>query len=119
MCDSKPNCISPLGGIPNSTGGIRLIHDCSRPSGNSLNDYATLEFSQRFQTIDDASSLLQPGYYMAKIDLKSVYRSVSVSEERQQFTALKFVLNNQVVYQRDTNLPFGSRLAPGIFHRLS
>ena len=89
VCDSKPNFISPLGAIPKSTGGIRLIHDCSRPSGNSLNDYATLEFSQRFQTIDDATSLLQPGYYMAKIDLKSAYRSVSISAESQQFTGLK------------------------------
>ena len=85
VCDSKPNFISPLGAIPKSTGGIRLIHDCSR----SLNDYATLEFSQRFQTIDDATSLLQPGYYMAKIDLKSAYRSVSISAESQQFTGLK------------------------------
>ena len=44
VCDSKPNLISPLGTIPKSTGGIRLIHDCSRPLGNSLNDYATLDF---------------------------------------------------------------------------
>ena len=87
---------------PEIYSGIRLIHDCSRPSGNSLNDYATLEFSQRFQTIDDATSLLQPGYYMAKIDLKSAYRSVSISAESQQFTGLKFVLNNQVVYLCDT-----------------
>ena len=119
VCDGKPNCISPLGAIPKSTGGIRLIHDCSRPSRNSLNDYATLEFSQRFQTIDDATSLLQPGYYMAKIDLISAYRSVSISAESQQFTGLKFVLNNQVVYLRDSKLPFGSRLATGIFHRLT
>ena len=119
MCDSKPNFISPLGAIPKSTGGIRLIHDCSRPLGNSLNDYATLEFSKRFQTIDDATSLVQPGYYMAKVDLKSAYRSVSISEESQQFTGLKFVLNDQVVYLRDTKLPFGSKLAPGIFHRLT
>jgi len=119
VCDSKPDFISPLGAIPKSTGAIRLIHDCSRPLGNSLNDYATLEFSQRFQTIDDATSLVQPGYYMAKVDLKSAYRSVSISEKSQQFTGLKFVLNGQVVYLRDTKLPFGSKLAPGIFHRLT
>ena len=65
VCDGKPNFINPLGAIPKSTRGIRLIHDCSRPSGNytsghkrtglaiskrvegaSLKDYATLEFSQ-------------------------------------------------------------------------
>ena len=61
VCDSKPNFISPLGAIPKSTGGIRLIHDWSRYLCNSLNDYATLEFSQRFQTIDDATSLVQHG----------------------------------------------------------
>ena len=109
VCDTTPNFISPLGAIPKSTGVIRLIHDCSRPSGKSLNDYANLEFSQRFQIIGDATSLLQPGYYMAKVDLKSAYRSVSI----------KVVLNNQVAYLRDTKLPFGSRLAPGIFHRLT
>ena len=103
VCDSKPNCIGPLRAIPKSTGGIRLIHDCSRPSGNSLNDYASLEFSQRFQTSDDATSLVQPGYYMAKVDFKSAYRSVSISEESQEFTGLKVVLNNQVVYLHDTN----------------
>ena len=53
------------------------------------------------------------------IVLKSAYMSVSISAESQQFTGLKFVLNNQVVYLRDTKLPFGSRLAPGIFHRLT
>ena len=69
------------------------------------NDYATLDFSKRFQTIDDGTSLLQPGYYMAKIDLKSAYRRlVSISEESQQFPGLQFVLNNQVVYLRECSV---------------
>ena len=36
----KPELISPLGAIPKTAGGVRLIHDCSRPAGNSLNDFA-------------------------------------------------------------------------------
>ena len=56
---------------------------------------------------------------MAKFDLKSVYRSVSISKESQRFTGLKFVLGSQIIYIRDTILPFGSKLAPGIFHRLT
>ena len=119
VCVNKPECISPLGAIPKATGGIRLIHDCSRPAGNSLNDYATLGSSQNFQTIDDATSLIQRGYYMAKVDLKSAYRSVNISEESQNFTGLKFEIDGRVVYLRDTKLPFGSSLAPGIFHRLT
>lgn len=58
VCENKPRLISPLGAIPKPTGGIRLIHDCSRPAGNSLNDYATLGSSQKFQSIDDATSLI-------------------------------------------------------------
>ena len=53
--------LSPLGAVPKPTGGIRLLHDCSRLVGNSLNDHVTLESSQKFQTTDDATSLVQPG----------------------------------------------------------
>ena len=57
VSDSKPFLISP-GAVQKSDGSIRLIHDCSRPKGNTLNDYASLGESQRFQTIDDACSVL-------------------------------------------------------------
>ena len=98
---------------------MRLIHDCSRPVGISLNEYAAMESTQKFQTIDDATSLVQPGYYMAKVDLKCAYRSVKISGESQRFTGLKFALGNQTIYMRDTKLPFGSRLAPGILYLLN
>ena len=119
VSDSKPFLISPLGAVQKSDGSIRLIHDCSRPKGNALNDYASLGESQRFQTIDDATSLVQSGYYMAKVDLKSAYRSVSINRASQVFTGLQFLIGGRNVYMHDTKLPFGSRLAPGIFHRLT
>ena len=86
VCDHKPELISPLGAIAKPKGGIRLIHDCSRPMGNSLNDYATLESYLKFQTIDDATSMVQPRYFMAKVDLKSAYRSVNIDKNSQRFT---------------------------------
>ena len=119
ICDSKPDLISPLGAIPKPAGGVRLIHDCSRPAGNSLNDFAVLESSQTFQNIDDATSLVQQDYYMAKVDLKFAYRSVNISKGSQRFTGLQFSIGGRTIYMRDTKLPFGSRLAPGIFHRLT
>ena len=70
LCDEKPVLISPLGAVSKSDDGVRLIHDCSRPTGNCVNVYASLNESQQFQTIDDATSLLQRGYFMAKVDLK-------------------------------------------------
>ena len=119
ICDSKPYLISPLAAIPKPAGGVRLIHDCSRPAGNSLNDFAVLDSSQTFQNIDDATSLVQQSYYMAKVDLKSAYRSVNISKSSQRFTGLQFSKGGRTIYMRDTKLPFGSRLAPGIFHRLT
>lgn len=56
---------------------------------------------------------------MAKVDLKSAYRSVPISEHSQQFTGLKWQFGSQTVWLRDTKLPFGSKLAPGLFHRLT
>ena len=54
---------------------------------------------------------------MAKVDLKQAYRSVPISKHSQQVTGLKWHFGNNIVYLQDTRLCFGSKLAPGIFHR--
>lgn len=84
-----------------------------------MNDYATLEQHHRFQTIDDATNLMQPGFYMAKVDLKYAYRSVAISPHSQQFTGLKWQIAGQTVFLKDVKLPVVSKLAPSIFHRLT
>ena len=53
------------------------------------------------------------------MDLKSAYRSVNISKDSQRFTGLQFSIGGRTIYMRDTKLPFGCRLAPGIFHRLT
>jgi len=68
----KPTIVSALGAIPKPDGGIRLIHDASKPAGHSINDYATLESKITYQTIKDAVQLIKPNSYIAKVDLKSV-----------------------------------------------
>ena len=116
---SPPVIVSPLGVIPKPDGGVRLIHDCSRPAGLAVNDYVSNFHKQKFQTLDDAKKLVRQGSYFAKVDLKSAYRSVPISPYSQQVTGLKWEINHQLCYLYDTKLPFGSKLAPGIFHRLS
>ena len=74
-----PLVISPLGVIEKPGGGIRIIHDCSRPPGVSVNDYAPDLDKQRFQSVDCAAKLMKPGWFMAKVDLKSAYRYVNIS----------------------------------------
>lgn len=116
-----PCIISPMGVIPKPDGGRghRLIHDCSRPSGLAVNDDCSAEWKQKFSTVDEAAALVTKGCLMAKIDLKNAYRSVKLSKHSLSVTGLQWQFGKQTVYLRDTRLCFGSKLGPGIFHRLS
>ena len=118
--NTKPTIVSALGAIPKGPGKVRLIHDCSRPEGLSLNSYAEIDRVQ-FQTVREATSFLKPGYYMAKVDLESAYRSVGVHPDDYESTGLKwrFPGESQPQYMFDTRLPFGAKRAPGIFHRIT
>jgi hypothetical protein len=74
----KPTVVSALGAIPMpDSSEIRIIHDCSRPHGHAVNDYINID-TIKFQSLDKAIKLLRPNYYVAKIDLKHAYRSVSI-----------------------------------------
>ncbi|CAC5422338.1 unnamed protein product [Mytilus coruscus] len=109
---SDPCIISPIGVIPKQDGGIRLIHDCSRPKGSSVNSLVSEIEKQRFQTLDDVAKLVTKNCCMSKVDLKSAYRSVKLSQRSQKVTGFNWTLY-------DTKLLFGSKLAPCIFHRLT
>ena len=105
--------------IPKPDGGVRLIHDCSRPPGQSVNDYNSADWQQKFARIDDAANLMTRGCFFAKVDLKSAYRSVNISSKSQEVTGLSWEFNGQRVFMKDTRLPFGASRSPGIFHRLT
>ncbi|MES9970252.1 MAG: reverse transcriptase domain-containing protein [Candidatus Thiodiazotropha sp.] len=119
VVSDPPDIISPMGVIPKPDGGVRLIHDCSQPEGGSVHDYCTSDWKQKFSRVDDAAALVTEGCYMAKVDLKSAYRSVPISQHSQRVTGLKWQFGKRTVFLKDTKLCFGSRLAPGIFHRLT
>lgn len=117
--DNPPTIVSPLGAIPKPDSGVRLIHDCSRPVGYSVNSYVKVNEKFKFQSVDDAAAMVGPGAFMAKVDLKSAYRSVKISPHSQLATGLKWRVEGKDRYFVDTRLPFGAKLAPSIFHRLS
>ena len=58
---------------------------------------------------------------MAKIDLQAAYRSVLIHPSQYPLTGLKwrFAGDSQATYMVDTRLPFGARLSPGVFHKLT
>lgn len=111
--------VSALAAIEKPNGQVRLIHDFSRPEGTSVNDYADKDPCY-MQSIQNALELIQPGYYMAKIDLEWAYRSVSIKECEQILTGLQWSFEDgETRYLYDSRLPFGSRKSPAIFNRLT
>ena len=95
ICDTPPKIVSPMAAIPKPDGGVRLIHDCSRPSGKSVNDYNSTDWQQKFARIDDAANLMTQGCFFAKVDLKHAYRSVRLSKLSQDVTGHRVKLGNK------------------------
>ena len=121
VVSAPPRLTSALGAIPKpGTDKIRLIHDCSRPLGAALNDYADLEtFS--YQTIREAAALIQPGDFLAKVDLANAYRSVKIHPQDYPLTGLHwtFAGDNKPTFIYDTRLPFGAKTSCGHFNALT
>ena len=55
----------------------QILQDGSLPEGFAMNKY-TDHLSVRYQILQDACRLAKPGYYCAKLDLQSAYRSVPI-----------------------------------------
>ena len=116
----QPRIISAISAIPKPDGGIRLVHDLSRPEECGVNYYATKD-PCKYQTVDEALQLIKPGWFMAVVDLKSAYRSVHIQHAQRTLTGLSWTFpgDKEPTIMYDSRLPFGSRKAPAIFNRLT
>ena len=120
ICNFIPPIVSSLGAIPKKSGGVRLIHDCSRPHGLSVNSYSN-KCSFKYDTVDRAVELLPQGGFMAKVDLSLAYRSVPIHPSCYAYTGLywQFIGDSAPTYFIDTRLPFGASESPEKFQRLT
>jgi hypothetical protein len=111
-----PTIVSSLGAVPKSNGDIRLIHDAGQPVGNSLNSY-TSDTNCSYMDMRHALKLIEPNNYLAKVDLKSVYRSVCCHNSDHDSTGLEWTLSgdDNPTYMYDSKLPFGHSRSPRIF----
>lgn len=114
-----PHVISAMGAVPKQNKKIRLIHDFSRPDGglNAL----TSDTSVVFSSIDDAVKLIEPGSFIAKVDLKSAYRSVPIHPDCYAFTGLSWIFegDDKPTHFFDCRLPFGASRSCRIFQAIS
>lgn len=120
ITEEVPVIISALGAIPKTGGGIRLIHDASRPENTALNDFCPKEGVQ-YQTLQDAVDMCDHNYYMAKIDLSEAYRSVKIHPSNYKYTGLcwQFSGESKKTYMYDARLSFGCRRSPYVFNELT
>ena len=121
IVSQKPIIVSALGAIPKDDNDVRLIHDCSRPRGSGLNDYATIDSPVSYQSVNDALSLIGRGWWQCKVDLRWAYRVCGINPAHWPYTGLKWRFQGEPkdTYMVDTRLSFGARKAPHIFHRLT
>ena len=83
MTQKVPRVVSAMSAIPKTNNKIQLINHLSHPQGG-VNVLAS-DTSVVYSTIDDAVKLMKPGGYIAKVDLKSAYRSVPISANCYEF----------------------------------
>ena len=121
VSDNKPAIVSALGAIPKKdSANIRIIHDCSRPVGGALNDFASTN-KFRYQTLQNAIDVITPGCFLAKLDLAQAYRVVKTHPSNHSATGLKYTFpgDQNPTYMVDTRLPFGACRSPEIFNELT
>ena len=119
ITNKPPTLISALGAISKTDSDkIRLIHDCSRPTENSLNSHNTGNETFKFQPMNNALNHIKTGRFLAKVDIRKAYRHIPVHSSNYQATGLSWEfklrehLEFEFAYLYDTKLP-------KIFHRIS
>lgn len=115
-----PHCIHAIGAVPKMDGGWRPITDCRRLLGYSFyNCMETIFREFSFSTMDDVCGLLTQECYMATVDIKAAYHTVTVSPDHWKYQGLRWPVNGHDSYIMDTSLCFGLKCAPNVFNQFS
>jgi hypothetical protein len=119
VASSKPLVTSALGAVPKGLLDVRLIHDLSRPDGGVKR--LANDTSVTYTTIDKATSLIVKGTFLAKIDLRSAYRSIPISPLDYKLTGIQWHFKDCLTPTSffDCKLPFGAAKSCQIFQKLT
>lgn len=116
IADVKPQCIHGIGAVPKKAGGWRPITDCKRPVGSLINSFMTTTYKEFcYTTVDKVVELIQPGYFMATIDIAAAYRSILVHPSQWLYQGISWNVEGEHQYLCDIHICFGLRYAPYLF----
>ena len=81
----------------------------------------TTDTSVKYPTIDNAVTLIKKGSFLAKVDLKSAYRSVPIHPDSYNYTGLQwdFTGSCTTTYLYDCRLPFGASRSCRVFQAIT
>lgn len=119
--NEKPYCIHSLGAVPKKgTNKWRPITDCKRPLGNSINSFMDSTYREFCYTnVDRIIDMIQPGDYMASVDILNAYRSIMVHPSQWRYQGISWPIDGVPTYLLDTHICFGLRCAPYLFTQVS
>lgn len=111
--------VSPVGLVPKSDGGWRMITHLSYPHGTSINDgidnqFCTVQYTS-FDKVTDMIYSLGRSALIAKRDLKSAYRILPIRV--QDYPLLGIKIDNK--YYVDKFLPMGLSQSAFLFEKFS
>jgi len=106
--------------VPKPTGGVRIVHDASRPLGSSLNDHIS-HLYQPMATIEEVAETMTPKAFAAKLDISCYFVHFGVNPLHWPLLAFQFPLNEGGSLQElwCTRLMFGLRHGPEVATRFT
>lgn len=111
--------ISPIGLVPKSSGGFRLITHLSHPEGNSVNSHIDPELcTVNYSSLDSILEKIYEvgkGAMLAKMDIKSAFRLLILHPGDFELMGIYF----DGYYFIDKCLPMGSSISPKLFTTFS
>lgn len=111
--------ISPIGIVPKSDGGWRMITHLSYPSGTSINDFIDPDScSVQYTSFDSAIEMIRSlGRHAlcSKMDIKSAFRLLRINPADFHLLGFQFQGN----YYIDKCLPFGCSMACATFEKFA
>ncbi len=102
-------------------GGGRLVIDCSKPRGSSVNRATdTVAPSFKYKSVDNVVEVLELGDFLSSIDIKDAYRAVHIHPSSRPFQGIKWEFTEGVTtYMVDNRMCMGLSSSPYIFTRIS
>ena len=118
---SMPDCVHGMFAIPKrDSDGMRGIVDCSKPAGASVNMHTgsvATHFS--YNSVDDVVSIMEPGGFIAIIDIADAYRSVANHPTDRCRQGLRWDFGEGPKLLYDNRLCMGLSSSPYIFTKVS